>query len=466
MLDEPPKGGGGIAARLFDTPVDPRDFAPALMRARENPPSSFTGWLLKVLLVLFGCLLAWAMLSKLDIVAVATGKLVPQTYLRIVQPFEQGIVKEILVAEGEAVKAGQVLLRMDSRLTDGDRRSVENELKLKQLGLRRIDAEMAGTAIVRHPSDDPGLLPQVEAQYRAHRQAYQDAVDTERAALAKAQQDIKSAVEIEAKLKKTVPIYKETAEGWNKLEKEGFAGKLMVQEKVRQHIENEQDLKAQTEAVASLKATIQQAEKRLAQITSNYRQQLQNDRVDMALQANKLQEELGKQEHRTGLMELKAPQAGIVKDLATHTVGTVAAPGTILMTLVPASEPLVAEVWVTNDDVGFVRQGQSVKLKLMTYQFQKYGMVDGKVRQVSADASENQNAVPQSVEITRNKSAMPLTYKTIVEMKGQELIAQGVKYTMVPGMQVVGEIHLGTRTVLEYLLSPVTKAFHEAARER
>ena len=70
------------------------------------------------------------------------------------------------------------------------------------------------------------------------------------------------------------------------------------------------------------------------------------------------------------------------------------------------------------------------------------------------------------MEIGRNKSALPLTYKTIVEMKGQELVAQGVSYTLTPGMQVAGEIHLGTRTVLEYLLSPVTKAFHEAGRER
>ena len=467
LQDKPGKAEGrGLADRLLDTPADPRDFAPALMRARENPPSPFAGWMLKVILLLFGCLLAWAVLSKLDIVAVATGKLVPQTYLRIVQPFEQGIVKEILVSEGQSVKAGQVLLRMDPRLTDSDRRTVENELKLKQLGLRRIDAEMAGAAIVRQNTDDANLLAQIEAQYRARRQAYQDAQDTERAALAKAQQDLKSALEVESKLKRTVPIYKETAEGWNKLANEGFAGKLMAQERVRQHIENEQDLKAQTETVASLKATIDQAQKRLDQITSNYRQQLQNDRVDLALQVNKLQEELGKQQHRTGLMELKAPQAGIVKDLATHTVGTVAAPGTILMTLVPSNEPLVAEVWVSNDDVGFVRPGQHAKLKLMTFQFQKYGMIEGKVKQVGADASENQAATPGSVEVARNKSAMPLTYKTIVEMNGQELVAQGVKYALTPGMQVAGEIHLGTRTVLEYLLSPVTKAFHEAARER
>lgn len=447
--------------------VDPHDFSPPLLRIQQQPPSPFAGWLARTLLVFFACLLAWVSLSELDIVAVAPGKLVPQTYLRIVQPAEQGVVKEILVREGESVRQGQVLMRMDPHLAEADRRVTDHDLKLKRLQLRRIDAEMTGGAMQRRAEDDGGgLIAQVEAQYRARREAYRDAVDVEKATLAKARQDVKSAFEVESKLKRTLPIYKEAADGWTELAQQGFAGKMLAQDKVRQYIEITQDLKAQTENIASLQATIAQSEKRLAQITSNYRQQLQNDRIDIAAQVHRLEEELGKYEHRREALELRAPQAGVVKDLATHTVGTVAAPGTILMTLVPLDEPLVAEVWIGNDDVGFVRKGQSVKLKLSTFQFQKYGMVEGVVHQVSADASENQNAAAASVEIGRNRSALPLTYKMIVQMNAQDLVAQGVRYALVPGMQVAAEIHLGTRTVLEYLLSPVSRAFHEAARER
>lgn len=450
----------------FKSDVGPQDFAAPLLRVQGTPPSPFAGWLLKVLLVFFGCLLAWAAFGRLDIVAVATGKLVPQNYLRIVQPLEQGVVKEILVREGEPVRQGQVLMRMDPALTAADRRVVNNELKLKRLQLRRIDAEMTGSKIDKLSGDDVPLLLQVEAQHRARRQAYQDAVDVEKATLLKVRQDLRAAQEIEAKLKKTVPMYKETADGWAQLAREGFAGKLLAQERMRLYIESAQDQKAQSENIESLRATIVQAEKKLAQITSNYNQQLQNDRIETAAQAQRLEEELGKHDYRTEQMELRAPQAGIVKDLATHTAGTVAAPGTILMTLVPAGEPLVAEVWVGNDDVGFVHKGQPAKLKLSPFQFQKYGMLEGSVRQVSADASENQNGATASVEISRNKTALPLTYKTIVEISAQELVAQGVRYPLTPGMQVAAEIHLGTRTVLEYLLSPVTRAFHEAGRER
>lgn len=444
----------------------PLDFSAPLLRLRQAPLPPFAGHLMRALLLLFVALLLWVIFGRLDIVAVAGGKLVPQSYLRIVQPLEHGMVSEILVREGETVQAGQVLMRMDPQLTAADRRVVDSELKLKRMQLRRIDAELSGKTMTRETGDDAVLLAQVEAQQRARRQAYQDAAGTEKAQLAKSQQDLKAAQEIESKLKKTVPIHKATADGWEQLAREGFAGKLLAQDRMRLYIESAQDLKAQTETVESLRAGIAQADSKLAQITSNYRQQLQNERVETQAQAQRLEEELGKHAHRAQLLELRAPQAGIVKDLATHTVGTVASPGTILMTLVPRGEPLVAEVWVGNEDVGFVRQGQAARLKLSTYPFQKYGLVEGKVRQVSADASENQGATAASVDIARNRTALPLTYKTIVELDAQALMAQGVSLALAPGMQVAAEIHLGTRSILEYLLSPVSRAFHEAGRER
>lgn len=189
--------------------------------------------------------------------------------------------------------------------------------------------------------------------------------------------------------------------------------------------------------------------------------------MENASQLQKLTEELAKQHHRHGLLELRAPQAGTVKDLATHTPGTVVAPGTILMTIVPEGEQLRAEVWVSNDDIGFVRAPQPARLKLAAFQFQKYGMLDGTVAQVSADATEAPNPNTRSGGLAgRDRAAGPLAFRTLIDLKDQHLESDGHRYPLAPGMQVVAEIHLGTRTVLEYLLSPVQKAFHEAGRER
>jgi len=217
----------------------------------------------------------------------------------------------------------------------------------------------------------------------------------------------------------------------------------------------------------SAQSLTEQSEQKIAQITADYRRQLQTERVDVAAQFERATQELAKLSHRHELLELRAPQAGIVKDLATHTAGTVAAPGTILMTLVPEGDKLVAEVWVSNQDVGFVRPGQQAKLKLAAFQFQKYGMVEGKVLHVNADATEAPSPNTRSDALTgRDRPMGPLAFRALVELAAQELAADGRRYALQPGMQVAGEIHLGTRTVLEYLLSPVQKAFHEAARER
>jgi hemolysin D len=365
------------------------------------------------------------------------------------------------VKDGDAVQEGQVLIRMDAQLSEADRSVAENELRLRELQLRRIDAELSGSPMKKQTGDSHTLFSQVEPQHRARRQAYRDALDGEKALLVKAQQDLKVALEIEGKLRKTVPMYRDQAEGWERLAKEGFAGKLMAMERQRLYIENEQDLRAQGHNVESLKASIAQSEKRIAQITSNYQQQLHNERVEAAAQRHRLQQELDKHDHRFGLLELKAPQAGVVKDLATRTPGTVVAPGTILLTLVPQNEPLIAEVWVDNADAGFVHVKQKVRLKLAAYPFQKYGMLDGVVRQISADAQERSDLVNGGA-----KSFRDAAYRTLIGLDGDYPFIGQQQLRIVPGMLVNAEIHLGTRSVLEYLLSPVQKVAGEAGRER
>lgn len=220
-------------------------------------------------------------------------------------------------------------------------------------------------------------------------------------------------------------------------------------------------------AIRAARATISEAEQRLRQVGADYRRNLQAEHTEIATQYEKLRQELAKQQHKAELLELKAPQAGIVKDLATHTPGTVVQPGTILMTLVPKDEHLKAEVFVANPDVGFVRETQTAKIKLAAYPFQKYGMLDGKVVHVSADAQDKpENASGQNDATKGDATRKGLIYRTLVELDTQQLVADGRPLALTPGMQVTAEINLGTRSVMEYLLSPVQKAFHEAGRER
>ena len=435
------------------------DFSPSILRLQREPPSPLPQLVLYALGALLVGLAVWSVAGQLDIIAVAPGRLVPVSYVKVVQPADAGIIKEILVREGDVVKAGEVMVRMDPAMSNADGRQLTSQRQAAALALRRIDAELAGVEPVLQADDPPELFAQTLSQYQARRRAHLDALEAEKSVLAKAQQDLSGALEMESKLKQTLPIYQDQERSWSQLHKEGFAGRLLAEDRKRVRIEAEQELKVQAHFIQGARATIAQSRQRSAQLVSNYRQLLYNERVEATAQTEKVEQDWQKQAIRQELLELKAPQDGVVKDLATHTEGAVLSPGTVLMTIVPAEEPLRAEVWVSNLDRGFVREGQSVKLKIAPYPFQKYGMVEGVVKHVSADATEQPDPEAKA-------ASTGYRFRSIIELKVQNLDSDGVHHKLTPGMQVDAEIALGHRSVLEYILSPVRKAFHEAARER
>jgi hemolysin D len=331
------------------------------------------------------------------------------------------------------------------------------------LQLRRIDAELAGKALLKRPDDPNDLFRQIEAQYRDRRLSYTDALEQARDALNKSQHEYDSAQEVLTKLQQITPILKQQADSYSDMGKDGYVPQMTVLDKQRDYLEKSQDLRAQQATVASLAASVNQARKQVDQITSKYRSDLQNERVEAEGQHRKLEQDWLKQEHKTDLLELKAPQSGIVKDIATHTIGTVVSPGTVLLSIVPEHEPLVAEIMIKNDDVGFVYPHQKVKVKLASYPFAEYGMLDGEVTRIQADSDTQL----QGKDTSKDKhQPQPSVYKAIISLSSQVLESEGKKLKLVPGMQVVAEINQGNRTVMKYLLSPVSKTLDESGHER
>jgi HlyD family secretion protein len=418
--------------------------------------------------LLLTLLIIWAAVGHLDIVASADGKLIPKSYLKVVQPADAGIVKEILVHEGERVTAGQILLRLDPQESQADGARLGTELALRSLQLRRIEAELSGSDLTRKHEDPPELFQQVQAQYLERHQTYLDSLGQVEQQLSKARRDYESALAVLKKLQETNPLLKAQSDAYTGLGGEGYVPRVTVNEKKRAYIENQQDLLAQEATVQGLSAAVGAAEHQVRQARSKYRSDLENERVDAEGEYRKLQQDFVKQTHRSSLLDLKAPQAGLVKDLATHTIGTVVSTGTVLLSIVPEHEPLVAEILIRNDDVGFVHPRQKVKLKLAAYPFQKYGLLDGEVLQVWPDASDAPTASTQEGR-PRDESTpvQPVTgFKALVNLDRQTLNGAGEPLTLVAGMQVVAEIREGRRTVLQYLLSPIQGALHDGGRER
>jgi hemolysin D len=183
-------------------------------------------------------------------------------------------VKEILVREGQAVREGEVLMRMDAAISDAEGHALATNYHALRLGLRRIDAQLAGRALVREANDPPDLFTQAAAQYQANVSAYESALAQERSALVRAREELASAEQVEAKLLAVLPHYRDQERAFEKLTREGYAGRLLYTDKQRERIEREQDLRNQAHVINAAKANIVQSEKRLAQISADYRRTL------------------------------------------------------------------------------------------------------------------------------------------------------------------------------------------------
>ncbi|MCD2340933.1 HlyD family type I secretion periplasmic adaptor subunit [Ideonella azotifigens] len=455
------------------------DFAPDLLALQERPPASMPRVVGGVVVAACALMLAWAAWAKLDIVAVAEGRLVPQSLVKLVQPAEAGVVREILVKEGDTVAQGQLLFRMDPRLSQADSSAFERDVWLKTLSLRRAEAELAepsslslgmlmgdGTLLGDNPGSQararpdwlPMLASQVLAQYQARRRAHLDAIAQEQNTLEKAQAEDAAARQVLEKLRATLPAYRQSALAYDKLHKEGFVGELAAVEKQREAMEREQDMKAQAATLESLQAAIAQARSRLTALQSSYRADLENERMELQTQLARSKQDLQKSNVRDEFLEIRAPQAGVVKDLGVTTAGAVVQAGTLLMNLVPQGDLLQAEVLLKNEDAGFVVPGQVARIKVAAYPFQKYGLIDAQVLQISADATDPK---PGSTQMPLPAQA---TYKALIAPQAAQLSNYGQR--LQAGMMVSAEIQQGQRTVLEYLLSPVQKVRQEAGRER
>lgn len=449
------------------------DFAPDLLTLQESPPGRRPRLVLLAVVAVTGALLAWAALAKVDIVASAPGRLVPQSFTKIVQPAEAGIVSELLVREGQTVRAGEVLLRLDPRLSHADVRALAQEVALKRMGLQRIGAELADRPLALTAASGTGehalLAAQVQTQYDARRQALGDALAQEQQALQRLQADLAGAEQVQRKLQQTLPLLEQAAQAYDKLLKEGFVGEVAANEKKRDWLEKAQDLKAQDEAIRSLRAQMAQSQARLAGVRSQYRSQLENERIETQAQLTRSAQELDKLRVRATALEVRAPADGVVKDVAVAGAGAVVQAGALLMNLVPAHEPVQAEVLLANEDVGFVAPNQVVQLKVAAYPFQKYGLVSGRVTVLSADAQDARQQAQGGGPGT-NLTAMlngNQTYRALIALDAQTLRAPtGEALKLSPGMLVTADVHQGQRSVLEYLLSPVLKVGAEAGRER
>lgn len=437
---------------------DEIEFLPAALEILETPVSPVGRSLMWCLMALFSIALVWACFGKLDVVAVAQGKIVPNGKSKVVQPLEAGIVKAILVENGQHVASGQALIELDTTETSAD---------VAKSRTARIDAMLnASRALAllaaQKNSALPKLAQQSEASESRQREAqslaesafaeYRGKLSALNAELQKREQERQTTKLKIASLQQTAPMAHALAEDYMALLKQNYVSKHAYLEKEQNRIQQEQDLAAQQSYARELDASIVEQKQNIATAVAQFsREQL--DALNQAQQQlAQIRGDEAKSEQRQNQTHLTAPVAGTVQQLAVHTAGGVVTPAQELLVLVPDAAELEIEAQVLNQDIGFVRAGQEVEIKLDAFPYTHYGTMPGKVVSVSQDAIKDDK--------------LGLIYLARIRLLKTSIQSDGRRAALSPGMAGMIEIKTEQRRIIEYLLTPLLKYKEESMRER
>ena len=448
------KGSGTVGAG-FLTPSTSRstEFLPAVLEIQQAPPSPIGRAVLWTILAVFTAGVLWATFGWIDIVATAQGKIIPSGYSKVIQPYEAGVITAIHVQNGQSVRRGDVLIELDPTLNRADHDRASNEYRAAKVEAARLRALIASSPTFDAPPDGElqyvllqrQLLRDQLAEYQARAASAQHLIDQRKAGLDQTRENIR-------RLEATVPMDTERAEAYKKLLDHQAASRMDFLQAEEQRIDKTQELAGQRKKLMQDQSALAEAQKNYQVFVSEFQQSKQVELSTTETKVASLLQDVTKAGQRADFQRLTTPIDGVVQQLAVHTVGGVVTPAQELLIVVPQDHPVEVEAQVENKDVGFVKAGQVVEIKVETFTFTLYGTIPGRVLSISDDAAPIEK--------------VGLIYPTRVSMDRATIQVEGKQVHLSPGMAVTVEIKTGQRRVIEYLLSPLLKSVKESLRER
>ncbi len=459
------------------------EFMPAALELQETPPNPLVRWLAWTLITLFILTLLWAIFGKVDVVASAEGKIIPGSRVKQIQPLDKGVIKAIHVKEGQYVKEGDPLIELDRTITAADQARMQQELHNASLNLASSEALQALIADQQHNDQQPQKSQQKNSQHKKpvaaselalvvdekltlsaseillHQQKtweqwqqYQAQLSSLHSALTKAQSEKIANLETIKKLEQTLPMVTKRATALHSLYQKNMASEAEYLELEQQRIERTQDLAAQQQIQQQLIAAINEAQQQINALKADTSSKLLAQIADSRNQIATITEELVKARDMNDKQILYAPVSGYVQQLAVNTIGGVVTEAQQLMIVVPEEENLEVQVMLGNQDIGFVQSDMPAEIKIHTFPFTKYGLIDATVTHISDDAILDEK--------------LGLVFAMHLKMHKSTIRVEAKDVKLIPGMAVTAEVKTTQRRVIEYFLSPLLRYKQESIRER
>jgi hemolysin D len=453
-------------------------FLPAALEIVETPPSPIGRAIGITVIAVFCLALAWASFGTVDIVATASGKIIPTGRTKIIQPFETGVVRAIHVRDGQNVKAGDLLIELDPTINGAELDHLKSDLVSADLEVARLRATLSGNAnsleAFNPPEGAPPTLIEMNRQFlisqTAEQRAKLAAIDGQ---LSQKEAERSTTAATIAKIEATIPLLKQRVDVRKYLADKEYGSKLQYLTEMQDLVGLEQELMVQKSHIHEAESAVTALSETRLQTIAEYRRMRFDELAKAAQKAAGFAQDVIKAEQRTKLLALTAPVDGVVQQLAVHTVGGVVTPAQSVLAVVPLDSHMEIEAMVSNRDIGFVRAGQAVEVKVDTFSFTRYGLLHGEVINISQDAitrdkpqDKSNDKTPGTETTSSEPKGQEMNYAARVSLDRTQMQVEDKLVNLSPGMAVTVEIKTGTRRIISYLMSPLIRYRQEMLRER
>lgn len=395
----------------------------------------------------------WSILGRVDRIIVAPGKIVTRTPAIILQPFTTSRILAVPVRAGDHVRKGQILVSFDPAFAAADETSNAQKAHRGNIEIERLEAELSGAKAFDAGSNDPDrwTQSQIFAQDRAELSAQMSVRDQR---ISEIDAQIKADNAIIVGLTRQVETAGKIVEIRQRLLDEGAGAPLDVMNAQTSQIDLESRLKSTEGEVAKLIQQRSETEFERQTVLQKWRSDKNQRLVQARQEVADATQTLNKARKMSDLTELRAPIDGVVLEIAQRSVGSVLREAETLVTMVPDNSNLYVEANIPARDVGYVKVGQRVRVKLEAYPFQRYGTIEGTLDVISADAlplkdGENSQTV----------------YRAQIRLGSAPARLAGRDIDLRPGLVASAEIKAGKRSIAAYILSPVLRTVDEGMRE-